>query len=115
MPDNTDVDNGYQKKIMPARKQIATAAMPKAVNRPGIIPENTETPGSASGQGPKTPEGRALSSQNAFRYEVRSKSFGLRSSARLQTFTESFNSELNPSKANWSTPWPPVAGTGSAS
>jgi hypothetical protein len=51
--------------------------------------------------GPRTPEGKAVSSQNASRYDLLAKSFVLRSEcpARFQTFIDSFYAEFNPATA----------------
>ena len=53
----------------------------------------------AKSTGPKTPEGKAVSSQNASRYDLLAKSFVLLSEypARFQTFIDSFYAEFNPS------------------
>ena len=53
----------------------------------------------AKSTGPRTPEGKAIVSQNASRHELLAKSFVLQSEcpARFQTFVESFYTEYKPS------------------
>jgi hypothetical protein len=93
IPHNVDVD-----QWLPKNKSRPIALTPKAVNRPGIIPEISKHREALLVRGPKTPEGKAVSSQNASRYDLLAKSFVLRSEcpARFQTFIDSFYAEFNP-------------------